>query len=184
MTLSQKRLKNIPNFVPADIADKYQKSDLDYKYCVVKFSEMQSAKRDSIPIPTMKLWYIEFIKRDWNKYKFDTQFEALMETDILGYSIRIDHWLNAVKDKTNYKAYEPYKSLPEQREESGKGLLGLREYIDELDKKLGLEKKKKYYIDRKTKEKIYYPELPSNYKAKLISEWRRSERIKKENRGN
>ena len=140
---------------------------------------MQAAKRDTIPLPTMKVWFTEFIKLGWTKYKFDIQYDALMASDILGYAIRIDHWINAQPDiQMNKEAYEMFKPLPEQRKKSGGGLQGLQEYIDSLDEKA--KKERPYYIDRKTKEKVYYPELPDNYKAHFISRWRAGDRIKKE----
>lgn len=154
-------MKSTLDFIPADIEEKYQKSDLDYKYCVAKFSEMAAVKRDKIPIPTMKLWFIEFIKLEWTKYKFDLQYNALLSSDILGYAIRIDHWINAVKPFV--QKYDPYKPLPEQREKGGGGLEGLREFIDKLDKDIGS-----------------ISGLPHNWKANLISDWRRGDRIKTE----
>ncbi len=177
LTQSQQSLKSTLDFIPADIEEKYQKSDLDYKYCVAKFSEMAAIKRDNIPIPTMKLWFIEFIKLDWNKYKFDLQYDALLSSDILGYAIRIDHWINAVKELSiNQQAYEMF--LPDTKKRSKKGLQGLREFLDGLDEKA--KKERPYYIDRETKEKVYYPELPANYKGNFIAEWRRGDRIKTE----
>ena len=168
--------KSTLDFIPVELEEKYQSSDLEYKYCTIKFLEMQAAKRDTIPIPTMKIWFIEFIRLGWGKVKFDQQYEALMSADILGYAIRIDHWINAVKPFV--QSYEPYKPLPEQRQKSKRGLLGLREYIDKLDEKQ--KKKRSFYIDRKTKKKVYYPELPPNWKADLTGKWRRGDRIKTE----
>ncbi len=178
LTQSQPRLKSTLDFIPAEVERKYQASDLEYNYCVVKFSEMQAAKRDTIPFPTMKIWFREFIKLGWNKYKFDSQFDALMKTEISGHAIRIDNWINADATKNNHQAYEKYKPLPGKRNNNG---LGLRKYLDELDEKK--KKERKFYIDRKTKKKVYYPELPGNWKADLISRWRQGDRIKKELRG-
>lgn len=139
---------------------------------------MQAAKRDTISSETMRVWFREFIKLRWNKYKFDVQFDALMSSEISGHAIRIDNWINATSTFTNKEAYEPYKPLPEQRQKSKGGLLGLREFLDGIDKKA--EKEKPFYIDRKTNKKVYYPELPNNWKVNLISAWRQGDRIKKE----
>ena len=179
MTKSQLKLKNTLDFIPAELTEKYQASDLEYNYCVVKFSEMAAIKRDNIPTPTMKLWFVEFIKLGWTKVKFDQQYEALTGSDILGYAIRIDHWINAVKPFI--QTYEPYKPLPEQRQKS-KGLLGLREYIDDLNKKIDGKNPNPFYIDKETGEKVYYPVLESNWKGNLMGEWRWGDRIKTENR--
>lgn len=182
LTSSQTKLTNTKvtlDFFPKDLIDKYNKSDLEYDYCVEKFTEMMAAKRDSIPIPTMKIWYIEFIRLGWNKYKFNTQYEALMQADILGYAIRIDHWINSSINKTNLESYESYKPLSEQRKQTG-GLKGLREYINEL----GGKKSKPFYFDKETNEKIYYKELPPNWKANLMNDWRRGDILKTENRSN
>ncbi len=180
LTQSQTNLTNTKvtlDFFPKDLIEKYHKSNLEYDYCVEKFSEMQAAKRDSIPVPTMKIWYIEFIRLGWTKYKFDTQYEALIQSDILGYAIRIDHWINSSINKTNLQSYESYK--PIGRKQTG-GLRGLQEFIDGLDGKI--KTKKLFYVDKETGEKIYYPELPPNWAAELKSNWRRGDILKSENR--
>ncbi len=55
-------------------------------------------------------------------------------------------------------------------------LKGLREFIDSLDKRL--KTKARYYIDRKTGEKVYYPELPYNYKSNFMAKFRSGDRMK------
>ena len=169
------RQKSKPDFIPNELTDNYNRSDLEFDYCVMRFVEMQTAKRDTISQETMKVWFREFIKLRWNKYKFDVQFDALMISEISGHAIRIDNWINAKPNLTNQEAYEPHKPLPGKRNNNG---LGLREYLDKRDEKQ--KKKRPFYIDRKTKKKVYYPELPPNWKADLMADWRRGDRIKTE----
>ena len=164
--------KKLLKFLPKELIGKYQSSDLEYDYCVMHFGFIQAAKRDSIPQETMRIWFKEFIRLGWGKFKFDTQYEALMQTDIIGYAIKIDHWINATKNFT--PEYKPV----EVREKQMGGLKGLREYIDNLDDKM--KTKKPFYFDKETKEKIYYEELPPNWKAELTNNWRRGDRIKTE----
>ena len=149
--------KKLLKFLPKELIDKYESSDLEYDYCVMHFGFIQAAKRDSIPQETMRIWFTEFIRLGWGKFKFDTQYEALMQTDIIGYAIRIDHWINATKNFT--PEYKPV----EVREKQMGGLKGLREYINGLGK---LEK---------TKTGLLF-----NWAADLKNEWRRSDKIKTE----
>ncbi len=140
---------------------------------------MQAAKRDTIPIPTMKVWFVEFVKLGWTKFIFDRQYDALMSSDIIGYAIKIDHWINAVpQHQANQDAYNTYKPLPEQRRKRTSNGLGLREFLDKLDDRFKI--KAKYYIDRKSGLKVYYSELPYNYKSDLLAKFRAGDIIKSE----
>ena len=179
LTSSQKSLTNTKvrlDFLLPELEEKYQGSDLEYDYCVIKFSEMQAAKRDTIPIPTMKVWFVEFVKLGWTKFIFDRQYDALIGSDTLGYAIKIDHWINAVpQHQANKDAYDIYKPLPETKRKRTSNGLGLREFIDKLDDRLKI--KAKYYFDKSGK-KVYYSELPYNYKSELLAKFRAGDRIK------
>lgn len=88
--------KEIPDWLPSDLSEKYNDTDLDYSYCLLKFAELQAAKRDTIPKETMRVWFNEFIRRRWTKKMFDERFRAVLCSEMFG-AVTINNWLNAVE---------------------------------------------------------------------------------------
>ena len=168
----QLSLKEIPEWFPEDLTEDYQQSDFAYDYFLLRLDEMAAAKRDTIPIETRRVWFIEFVKRGWTKYIFDMQFDALMETEISGHAIRIDDWLRAMK-KT-IQTPDTYKRIPELTAEEKKNTASiLRATINQIDAKMNINK---------PKPKKNYPALPPNWKSDTLDGFRLGDKIKRDNR--
>ena len=126
------QLDFVPDFIPDDLVEQYNKSDLEYDYCVMKFTEMQAAKRDSISSETMRVWFKEFVRLKWDKYKFDVQFNALMTTNISGHAIRVDNWINAKKETVlSQDAYKPLPKITRKEKLTTAGIM--RDLINRID---------------------------------------------------
>ena len=89
-------------------------------------------------------------------------------------------WIEAVDFKMSEGPKPSYEKVPELNEKEKQTTAKLmRDTINEIDKKYNINRpQKRFYTDRTTGEKIYYSELPPNWKANLTSDWRRSDRIK------
>ena len=168
---------NHPKWLPDEYVELYYDKDLDYVFCLKQFSRIEAAKREKIPETTMRSWFIEFIRLGWTKELVKNKTDILMSVKVYGVDkLEIADWIKAEKEPVmNKEAYEMFK--PQGEKQTG-GLEGLRKLIDDLDGKT----ERAYYIDRHTNEKVYYPELPDNWRGNFIAEWRQGERIKKEHR--
>ncbi len=89
--------EKVPEWLPIQFADNYEKTDLTYKFCLKIFGQLQAAKRENFPPETMRQWFIEFIKRGWNKAMVQKRYDALLGTKIFGVDkLDIADWVNAV----------------------------------------------------------------------------------------
>src|SRR5690554_2845594 len=87
----------MPDWVPSELIGNWNDTDIDYRFCMDLFAKLEAAKRDNFPKETMRIWFIEFLKRGWNKRMVIERYEALLGTKIYG-TEKIDFadWVNAV----------------------------------------------------------------------------------------
>ena len=180
-TSENSKVCNHPKWLPDEYVELYYDKDLDYVFCLKQFSRIEATKREKIPATTMRSWFMEFVRLGWTKELVKTKTDILMSVKVYGVDkLEIADWIKAEKEPVmNKEAYEMFKPI-EIREKNTGGLKGLSEFIDNLDAKRTTARA--YYIDRNTNEKVYYSELPTNYKGSFLSEWRRGDAIKSENR--
>lgn len=89
--------KTVPDWFPADSIALYHQTDLTYEFCLGIFAKVEATKRENFAKETMRLWFIEFIKRGWTKAMLQKRYEALLSKQIYGVE-RLDFadWVNAV----------------------------------------------------------------------------------------
>ncbi len=68
-------------------------------------AELEAHKRDNIPDTTQEVWFREFKRRDWNKIKFDAQFQKVLNNPSFG-AVKIDEFFN---EETTYSSEEVAK---------------------------------------------------------------------------
>jgi hypothetical protein len=57
---------------------------LDFEYFHLKISEVESAKRDSIPKETQRVWFIEAVERNWDRRTLDLRCRAVLSSKVFG----------------------------------------------------------------------------------------------------
>ena len=57
---------------------------MDFEYFHLKISEVESAKRDSIPKETQRVWFIEAVRRNWDKRTLDLRCVAILSSKVFG----------------------------------------------------------------------------------------------------
>lgn len=84
------------SWLPLELENKYNSTDLDYEFCLKLFAQLQASKRDNIPAETMRQWFIEFIRKGWTKKIVQKRYDALLCSKMYG-AITFDNWVNAVE---------------------------------------------------------------------------------------
>jgi len=77
---------------------KYNETDLTYEYCLELFQKLEAAKRESFSKETMRIWFMEFIRRGWTKKIISVRYLALLSKPIFGKeNLDFADWVNAVQ---------------------------------------------------------------------------------------
>lgn len=71
--------------------------ELTWEYFLAKMAELEAQKRDNIPETTQEVWFRTFKNRNWNKAKFDIQFQKVLSKSSFG-AVKIDDFF--VEDQT------------------------------------------------------------------------------------
>jgi hypothetical protein len=76
----------------------YYETDLIYDpYCTSLFARLEAAKREEFPKETLRIWFMEFIRRGWTRKTVKERYEALISTKIFGIQkLEIADWINAL----------------------------------------------------------------------------------------
>jgi len=128
-------VKHTPNFLPGELREQFQTTDLTFEYFAKKIAESEAAKRDSIPASTVNIWFIETVRRNWDKETLDERCIALMSKKVFG-AVQFDDLLEAQRSFTyaeirceaerliNYRIAEVkrYKGLPGLTDEEKKNV--------------------------------------------------------------
>ena len=87
-----------PEWLPIEITEKYNKTDLTYDFCLKLFGQLEAVKREKFPIETMRQWFIEFVRRGWTRQMLQKRYDALLSTKIFGIEkLDFADWVNAVE---------------------------------------------------------------------------------------
>jgi hypothetical protein len=87
-----------PEWLPIEVNEPYNRTDLTYDFCLRLFGQIEAAKREKIPVETMRQWFIEFIRKGWTKKIVKARYEALLDTKIYGIDkLEMSDWVNAVQ---------------------------------------------------------------------------------------
>lgn len=85
-----------PDWLPVEITEKYNGTDLTYEFCLRLFGQLEAGKREKFSPETMRQWFIEFIRRGWTKKMLQERYDALLATKIYGVEkLEISDWINA-----------------------------------------------------------------------------------------
>ena len=87
-----------PDWLPAELQGRYNETDLEYDpYCLRIFQNLEAAKRENFPRETMRIWFMEFIKRGWTKKMVLARYNALIAKPIFGKeNLEFSDWVSAV----------------------------------------------------------------------------------------
>jgi hypothetical protein len=70
---------------------------LTYEFCISLFIRLEAAKREKFPPDTIRIWFVEFIRRGWTKKMLQARYDNLLGTKIFGKeNIEFADWVNAV----------------------------------------------------------------------------------------
>lgn len=72
---------------------KSQLCELSWEYFLAKMAELEAQKRDNIPETTQEVWFRTFKNRNWDKTKFDIQFEKVLNKPSYG-AVKIDEFFS------------------------------------------------------------------------------------------
>ena len=87
-----------PEWLPVEVTEQYNKTDLTYDFCIKLFFQLEAAKREKFPMETARQWFIEFIRRGWTKAILQKRYNALISTKIYGIEkLDFADWVNAVQ---------------------------------------------------------------------------------------
>ena len=86
-----------PEWLPSEITESFNKTDLTYDFCLKVFGQIEAAKREKIPVETMRQWFIEFVRKGWTKKMVKSRYDALLNSKIYGIDkLEMSDWINAV----------------------------------------------------------------------------------------
>lgn len=90
--------RKMPDWLPKKLQSAYNETDLEYtNFCLKIFGDLEAAKRDKFPKETLRIWFIEFVKRGWTKAIVEKRYEALLGKPIFGKeNLEFADWVNAV----------------------------------------------------------------------------------------
>jgi hypothetical protein len=73
-------------------------TDLTYDpFCTSLFAKLEAAKREEFPKESLRVWFLEFIRRGWTKKMLLERYDALLSTKIFGIQkLEIADFINAV----------------------------------------------------------------------------------------
>lgn len=105
-----------PKWLPLELQEDFNNSDIDYGYCCQLFIQIEAAKREKIPQETARIWFLEFVRRRWTKEMLKRRYEALLSQKIYGVEkLDIADWINAVevygKDELNVAVNRKIESI-------------------------------------------------------------------------
>lgn len=91
----QKQVRKIPDCLFTDeLRQAYLDSNLDWNYYLEHIKILESAKRENFPPDTIKAWFIEMMRRHWDRNTFGKRFSAVMSATKYG-TISFDVWVQA-----------------------------------------------------------------------------------------
>lgn len=108
--------REAPEWLPIEITEQYNKTDLTYDFCIQLYGMLEAAKREKIPMETARQWFIEFVRRGWTKAMLIKRYDALLATKIFGIEkLDFSDWVNAVQtfseDETNLKVGQRVEAM-------------------------------------------------------------------------
>lgn len=90
--------REAPEWLPIEITEQYNQTDITYDFCIQLYGKLEAAKREKIPMETARQWFIEFVRRGWTKAMLIKRYDALLCTKIFGVDkLEISDWINAVE---------------------------------------------------------------------------------------
>lgn len=90
--------REAPEWLPIEITEQYNQTDITYDFCIQLYGRLEAAKREKIPMETARQWFIEFVRRRWTKAMLIKRYDALLCTKIFGVDkLEISDWINAVE---------------------------------------------------------------------------------------
>jgi hypothetical protein len=99
-TQSLSKKKSLHEWFPtnSEWSKQFNETDLEYHpFCTGIFANLEAAKREKFPKETMRVWFIEFVKRGWTKKMLLKRYEALLAKPIFGKeNLEFADWVNAV----------------------------------------------------------------------------------------
>ena len=153
-----------PEWLNYDLEDKWGKTNLHYQYYLGKIAELEAARRDKIPPETIRIWYMDFLRRGWNQSMFDHRFNAVKGMRTYG-PLALTDWINAEVVTTAYKPVQKYTG---------------KIWKPALDK--GFQELKNKLLEKPVTPKELYKPLPPNYRADTLKSWSIARKIKAHNR--
>lgn len=108
--------RDAPEWLPIEITEQYNKTDLGYDFCLKLFGQLEAVKREKFPPETMRQWFIEFVRKGWTKKMVQKRYDALLGTKIYGIEkLEFADWVNAVEvfgyDEMNLKVERKINSM-------------------------------------------------------------------------
>ena len=163
------RKEKAPQWFPVQYDDKWNKSDLTFEFCVKLFMNVEAAKREKIPQETARVWFIEFIKRGWNKAMLMERYNALLSTKIYGIEkLEFADWVNAVQ----VYAVDEVNNMVKNKIES---IIAKGKYLK--DKKIELTAEEKQAVDLAVAKEIELGYNAGWYEARETYQQERRKRI-------
>jgi uncharacterized protein YaaR (DUF327 family) len=89
-------------------------------------AELEAQKRDNIPDTTQEVWYRTFKNRGWDKIKFDTQFQKVLNNPSYG-AVKIDEFFTEQQIYTDVQVGKMIESRINDMIRKGEKLLGDKE---------------------------------------------------------
>ncbi|MBK7381672.1 MAG: hypothetical protein IPJ03_22290 [Ignavibacteriales bacterium] len=148
----------------------YNKTDLVYDpFCLLLFAQLEAVKREKFPPESMRQWFIEFVRRGWNKKMLQERYDALLSTKIFGIEkLEIADWINAVP----VMAMDEVNLLVKRRIES---LIQRGNYLKDKEYELTEEDKKAVDLALANEYKFKYEnsgwEARDNYQTERRKMW-------------
>lgn len=150
--------RKAPEWLPSELNESYNKTDIDYEFCVKLFFQLEASKRERIPTETARQWFIEFIRKGWTKKMLQARYDALLDTKIFGVDkLDFSDWVNAVP----VRAMDEVNLMIKDRIES---LIARGKYLK--DKNFELSEDDKKAIDLAVAKEIEFKYQSGMYEAR------------------
>lgn len=139
MTSIEKKQKpsrnlEIPEWLPPDLFNNFNETDLEFHpFCTELFAKLEAAKRENFPKETMRVWFIEFVRRGWTKKMVLERYNALLTTKIYGVEkLDFADWANVVETFAKDEMQLLVKQQIESMLQRGRYLLANKEKVIQL----------------------------------------------------
>lgn len=163
------REEKCPTWFPVQYNEKWNGTDLTFEYCIKLFANIEAAKREKIPMETARQWFIEFVRRGWNKKMLQKRYDALLSAKIYGIEkLEFSDWVNAVP----VMAMDEVNILVKQKIDS---MIQRGKYLK--DKKTELTESEKQEVDLAVAKEIELGYNAGWYEARETYQQERKRRI-------